>query len=282
MDILRILNNKKNSLNNLQDMRRHVASTKELECPVCHGKFVSSVLKEKLRICPDCGHYFPMKPKERIRMLADEGSFKLYNEKISSIDPLHFPDYKDKLEQLKEKTKQQDAVVTGVMKMNGISVAVGVMDSRFFMGSMGTVVGEQIARITEYAQKKKLPLVLFCLSGGARMQEGIFSLMQMAKTSAAIQKFRENGGLYISVLCNPTTGGVSASFAFLGDIILAEPKALIGFAGPRVIEQTIGQALPEGFQKAESQVNNGMIDRIVERSELKEILVKLLKLHGYR
>lgn len=282
MDILRILNNKKNSLNDLQEQRRKVDSVKEVECPVCHGIFPSSTLKEKKRICPDCGYYFSMTPKERIRMLADEGSFRLMNEKLTCADPLEFPEYKEKLSRLQEKSKQKDAVVTGVMKLQGISVTIGVMDYRFFMGSMGCVVGESITRLAEYAQRKKLPLVIFCLSGGARMQEGIFSLMQMSKTAAAIERFKESGGLYIPVLCNPTTGGVSASFAFLGDVILAEPKALIGFAGPRVIEQTIGQTLPEGFQRAESQLNNGMIDRIVERKELKEVLYKLLILHGYK
>lgn len=281
MDILRVLNNKKNSLNKIQDTRRNVNSGKEIECPECGGIFLSATLKEKMRICPDCGHYFPMSPKERVKMIGDEGSIKVRNEGFRSADPLSFPGYREKLDTLVEKTKQQDAALTGTMKINGMSVAFGVMDSRFFMGSMGTVVGEQITQITEYAEKKKLPLIIFCLSGGARMHEGIFSLMQMAKTSAAIEKFKEKGGLYISILCHPTTGGVSASFAFLGDIIIAEPNALIGFAGPRVIEQTIGESLPEGFQRAESQVDNGMLDMIVERRELKNTLSTILRIHGF-
>lgn len=281
MDILRVLNNKRNSLNKIQDTRRNSNSSKEVNCPECGGTFLSSTLKEKMRICPDCGHYFPMSPRERVKLIGDEGSIKVRNEGLKSADPLSFPGYREKLDTLVEKTKQQDAALTGTMRINGMLTAFGVMDSRFFMGSMGTVVGEQITQITEYAEKKKLPLIIFCLSGGARMHEGIFSLMQMAKTSAAIEKFKEKGGLYISVLCHPTTGGVSASFAFLGDIIIAEPKALIGFAGPRVIEQTIGESLPEGFQRAESQVDNGMVDMIVERRELKETLSTILRIHGF-
>lgn len=280
MDILEILNRKKTTLNKIQDTRRNGAPGKEVACPGCKGTFSSQMLKEKMRICPDCGHYFAMTPRERIRLIADDQSFQILNAQMATTDPLSFPGYREKLEQLREKTRQEDAVMTGVLKIGGYKAAVGVLDARFMMGSMGTVVGEQITEIAEYAQKKSLPLIVFCVSGGARMQEGIFSLMQMAKTSAAIERFKNAGGLYISVLCNPTTGGVSASFAFLGDIILAEPGALIGFAGPRVIEQTIGQALPEGFQRAESQMENGMIDRIVERRELKKLLETILRLHS--
>ncbi len=280
MDILEILYKKKKSLNKLQDTRRNGLSGKEIECPGCKRRFSSQLLKEKMRICPDCGHYFAMTPRERIRLIADEQSFQILNAQMATTDPLAFPGYQEKLEQLREKTRQEDAVMTGVLKIGGYKTAVGVMDARFMMGSMGTVVGEQITAIAEYAQKKSLPLIIFCVSGGARMQEGIFSLMQMAKTSAAIERLKNAGGLYISVLCNPTTGGVSASFAFLGDIILAEPGALIGFAGPRVIGQTIGQKLPDGFQSAESQMENGMIDCIVKRRELRTFLETILRLHS--
>ena len=187
---------------------------------------------------------------------------------------------KEKLLENREKTKLSDAIVTEIVKIDGITVAVGVLDGRFLLGSMGTVVGEEIARLAEYAGKKKLPLIIFSASGGARMQEGIFSLMQMAKTAAAINKFKEKGGLFISVLTNPTTGGVSASFASLGDITIAEPKALICFAGPRVIEQTIGEKLPEGFQRAEFLLEHGRLDAVVERKEMKSWLGKVLKLHS--
>ena len=282
MDILKALNQKKKGLDKLNQNRKPERENKEVICPDCGAKLFQDVLHEKLGICPDCGHYFSMSPKERIRLIGDEKSIRIKNKNMKTGNPLNFPEYEEKLTAAREKTKQQDAVVTGTLTINGIKAAVGVLDARFFMGSMGTVVGEQITAITEYARKKKLPLILVCQSGGARMQEGIFSLMQMAKTSAAIERFRKEGGLYISVLCHPTTGGVSASFAFLGDIILAEPRALIGFAGPRVIEQTIGQTLPEGFQRAESQLENGMIDQIVERRQLKERLTQLLRLHGYR
>ncbi|MCF0127619.1 MAG: acetyl-CoA carboxylase, carboxyltransferase subunit beta [Pseudobutyrivibrio sp.] len=279
MDILDILDSKKNSLNQLQSERRKTVKSGLISCPECGSEFENSFLKIRNRICDNCGHYFSMTPKERIRLVADAGSFVPMFDRMETKDPLEFPGYRDKLDSLKEKTKLKDAVTCGTIKIGGIKTCVGVLDYRFFLGSMGTVVGEQIAGLAEFALDNRLPLIIFCLSGGARMQEGIFSLMQMAKTAAAVEKFKNNGGLYISVLCHPTTGGVSASFAFLGDIILAEPGALIGFAGPRVIESTIGQELPEGFQQAESQEKNGMIDRIVARQELKDVLFRLLKMH---
>ena len=200
--------------------------------------------------------------------------------RLTTKNPLDFPDYMEKIRQLQKKTGHQDAVVTGTMEMAGIPVAVGIMDSRFLMGSMGTTVGEKIAALAEYAALKGLPLIIFTASGGARMQEGMFALLQMAKTAAAIERFKERGGLYMSCLTNPTTGGVSASFASLGDIMLAEPEALICFAGPRVIEQTIGEKLPEGFQRAQFLLEHGMLDMVVERKEMKKTLVTLLKLHG--
>ena len=230
-------------------------------------------------VCRNCGYYLSMAPMERIQMVCDEGSFREMNGDFTSEDPLHFPDYGKKLTALNNATGQTDAFVSGVCRIAGIKVALGVLDSRFLMGSMGTVVGEKILRLTEYAGRKKLPLIIFSASGGARMQEGLFSLMQMAKTAAAVDRFKQNGGLFLSFLTNPTTGGVSASFASLGDIILAEPDALICFAGPRVIQQTIGQTLPEGFQHAEFLLEHGMLDAIVEREKCRETLYKLLAWH---
>lgn len=220
-----------------------------------------------------------MTPMERISLIGDEKSFHEMSGGLTTKNPLKFPGYDKKLEDNKKKTGTEDAIVTGVLKIKGMRAAVGVLDSRFLMGSMGTVVGEKIAKLAEYADKRKLPLIIFSASGGARMQEGLFSLMQMAKTSAAVERFKQNGGLFISCLTNPTTGGVSASFASLGDIIIAEPKALICFAGPRVIEQTIGEKLPDGFQKSEFLLEHGMIDMVVERTELKNILYRLIVMH---
>lgn len=249
------------------------------ECPSCHKQWEKEVLLQQKRICPDCGHYFALSPLQRIELISDPETFRELDAKLSTENPLDFPDYDKKVEQNRQKTGQTEAVVTGVCRIQGIVTAIGVMDSRFLMGSMGTAVGEKVSRLAEYAGRKQIPMIIFCASGGARMQEGLFSLMQMAKTGAAVEKFKRNGGLYISFLTHPTTGGVSASFATLGDIILAEPNALIGFAGPRVIEQTIGQKLPEGFQRAEFLLEHGMIDQIVARNEIKETLGKLLKLH---
>lgn len=211
--------------------------------------------------------------------IIDEGTFEELDEDMQTSDMLNFEGYKDKIKLLQERTKIQEAIKTGIGEINGEKVAIGVMDSNFFMGSMGSVVGEKICRLVERAIQDKLPVILFCVSGGARMQEGMISLMQMAKTSAAIAKLDEVGLLYISVLTDPTTGGVTASFASLGDIILAEPGALIGFAGPRVIEQTIKQKLPDGFQSAEFLLEHGFIDKIVNRKEMKETLYEIIKLH---
>ena len=218
-------------------------------------------------------------PSRRIALISDDKSFRELYAQVKTGNPNSFPGYEKKVEANRLKTGQQDAVVTGTCRIGGVKTAVAVMDKRFLMGSMGIAVGEKITRLTEYAMKRKLPLIIFAASGGARMQEGLFSLMQMAKTTAAIEKFKDAGGLFISYLTNPTTGGVTASFAMLGDIILAEPKALIGFAGPRVIEQTIGQKLPEGFQRAEFQLEHGFVDMIVERENLKKTLYKILRAH---
>lgn len=252
---------------------------KWVKCNKCKEILYKEDLKSNYSICPNCGQYFRLSARRRIKQIIDEGTFEEINEDMQTNDLLKFEGYKEKLKALQEKTKIKEAIQTGTGNINGIKVAIGVMDSNFMMGSMGSTVGEKIARLVEKALEKKLPVILFCVSGGARMQEGIISLMQMAKTSAAIAKLDEAGVLYISVLTDPTTGGVTASFASLGDIILAEPGALIGFAGPRVIEQTIKQKLPEGFQSSEFLLEHGFIDKIVERKDMKNTLYNILKLH---
>jgi acetyl-CoA carboxylase carboxyl transferase subunit beta len=210
-------------------------------------------------------------------MIIDEGTFEEWDQGLESSDPLNFPGYKKKLSHLKQVTNLEEAVVTGKGTINGLPVVIAVMGTDFMMGSMGEVVGEKITRAVERATEERLPVIIFTCSGGARMQEGMVSLMQMAKTSAALKKHDEAGLLYITVLTDPTTGGVTASFAMLGDVILAEPKALIGFAGPRVIQQTIGQKLPEGFQTAEFLLEHGFVDKIVERRNLKYVLYSIIR-----
>ena len=248
-------------------------------CPKCKTEYYSGEWKENQYICPSCHAYMPVPAKERVAYILDENSFKELFAQITTKDPLDFDGYEEKLQLNQRKTGMQDAFLAGVGKIDNQKVAIGVLDGRFLMGSMGTAVGEKIVRLTEYAKKKNLPLIIFSASGGARMQEGLFSLMQMAKTAAAIEQFKRKGGLFISCLTNPTTGGVSASYASLGDIILAEPGALICFAGPRVIEQTIGQTLPEGFQRAEFLLEHGMIDCIVERKDFRDTLSSILQMH---
>ena len=252
---------------------------KWVKCDNCKEILYKEDLHKNLSVCPNCGKHFRLSARRRIKQIADEGTFKEIGEDILTKNPLHFEGYMKKVESLKEKTKIDEAVKCGICEIEGQKAVLGVMDGNFLMGSMGQAVGERITLAIETAIKKKLPLVMFCVSGGARMQEGIVSLMQMAKTSAAIAKLNESGLLYISVFTDPTTGGVTASFASLGDIILAEPKALIGFAGPRVIEQTIKQKLPEGFQRSEFLLEHGFIDKIVERKDMKETLSKLIRLH---
>ena len=278
MTIDDIFKQRKKRWNSLIRIRRN-ETVEECECPKCKQRETVDKVRANKWVCRNCGYYLSMAPMERIQMVCDEGSFREMNGEFTSEDPLHFPDYGKKLTALHNATGQTDAFVSGVCRIAGIKVALGVLDSRFLMGSMGTVVGEKILRLTEYAGRKKLPLVIFSASGGARMQEGLFSLMQMAKTAAAVDRFKQNGGLFLSFLTNPTTGGVSASFASLDDIILAEPDALICFAGPRVIQQTIGQTLPEGFQHAEFLLEHGMLDAIVEREKCRETLYKLLAWH---
>ncbi len=253
-----------------------------LVCPKCGKTVLKSVVKKHKYVCYECNHYFRVRAKNRIRMVADKESFEPWFDDLVTENPLNFPEYEDKIAKTQEKTGLSEGVLIGKAKVYGQATVLGVIDSRFMMGSMGHVVGEKITRAFERATEEKLPVILFCCSGGARMQEGIISLMQMAKTSAAAKHHSQAGLLYVPVLTDPTTGGVTASFAMLGDIILAEPKALIGFAGPRVIEQTIGQRLPEGFQRAEFQLEHGFVDMIVERENLKMTLYKILKLHRPR
>jgi len=252
---------------------------KWVKCDNCQEILYKDEVHKNLSVCPSCGKHFRISARRRINQIVDDGTFEEINENMQTLDPLEFDGYKKKLETLTEKTKINEAVTTGIGKINGNKAVLAVMDGNFMMGSMGSVVGEKITLAIEEAIKRKLPFIAFCVSGGARMQEGIISLMQMAKTSAALAKLNEKGLLYISVLTDPTTGGVTASFAMLGDIIIAEPKALIGFAGPRVIEQTIKQKLPEGFQKSEFLLEHGFIDMIVERRDMKNTLARLIELH---
>lgn len=248
-------------------------------CPACKKELIKSTVVKKKYVCYECGHYFRVRAKNRIKMVADAGSFEAWGEELTTGNPLNFPEYEDKVAQTQEKTGLKEGVTIGKCTIYGEQTVLGVIDARFMMGSMGHVVGERITMAMERATEEKLPVILFCCSGGARMQEGIISLMQMAKTSGAVKRHSDAGLLYVPVLTDPTTGGVTASFAMLGDIILAEPKALIGFAGPRVIEQTIGQKLPEGFQRAEFQLEHGFVDAIVERENLKRTLFQILKAH---
>ncbi len=231
-------------------------------------------------ICPNCGTYLRMRAYERLAMIADSGSFQEIDRKLKTKDPIKFPDYAQKIDKAEKSSGLNEGVITGTAKIDGQSSALFIMDSAFMMGSMGTVVGEKITRLFEKATDQKLPVIGFITSGGARMQEGIFSLMQMAKVSGAVQRHSDAGLLYIAVLTDPTTGGITASFAMLGDIIIAEPKALIGFAGQRVIEQTTGQKLPAGFQRAEFQMEHGFVDMIEERGRMRYTLAKLLALHS--
>lgn len=249
------------------------------KCNKCGGAIIAEDVKKGYYICPKCGGYFRVHAYRRIEMVTDEGTFEEWDKGLTTKNPLHYKGYEEKLEGLQKKYGLDEAVITGKARIDGTEVAIGVCDGRFLMASMGQVVGEKVARAAERATEEGLPLILFACSGGARMQEGIVSLMQMAKTSAALKRHSDAGLLYISVLTDPTTGGVTASFAMLGDVILAEPKALIGFAGPRVIEQTLGQKLPKGFQRSEFLLEHGFIDAIVERPQLKETLSRILKLH---
>lgn len=251
-----------------------------VKCPECSSMIFKNDLSDNLKICPTCGKYLKMNARERINSILDKDTFIEYFKDKNIRDPLKFPKYKEKQIVLRKILNQDEAVVCGIGKINGNKIVIAVMDTQFMMGSMGSTVGEKITKAIELSIKKKLPIIIFTASGGARMQEGMFSLMQMAKTSQAIAKHDEKGLLYITVMTDPTTGGVSASFANLGDVIIAEKNALIGFAGQRVIQQVTGTTLPEGFQRAEFLLKHGLIDMVVERSELKETISNILLIHG--
>ena len=255
--------------------------SRKITCKKCQKQVSVSKIRKNLFICPECGHYFPVRARRRILMLTDKRSFVEMDRDMESKNILSFPEYEDKLIAAKEKSREKEAVICGEAAIGGSRVCIFAMDGNFMMGSMGAVVGEKITRLFEYATRRGLPVIGVTVSGGARMQEGMVSLMQMSKVSAAVKRHDKAGNLYIVLLTNPTTGGVDASFAMLGDITLAEPGARVGFAGPRVIEKTLNQKLPEGFQKAERVLECGFIDEIVPRQEQKEYLERILKLHGF-
>lgn len=252
------------------------------KCPRCQNVVFEEEFQALNRVCPKCNYHGRLTAKERIDLTLDIDSFIEFDANMKSKNPIDFPNYEEKQVALRQSTGLNDAVVTGVGTIKGIKTVVGIMDSHYMMASMGSVVGEKITRAIEYATQNNLPVILFTASGGARMQEGIVSLMQMAKTSGAVAKHGQSGNLYITVLTDPTTGGVTASFASLGDIILAEPKVLVGFAGRRVIEGTIKQRLPDEFQLAEFQLEKGFVDAIVERKKMRNTLAKILELHNYK
>lgn len=251
------------------------------KCTSCHAILYNKELRQSLFVCGKCGYHFRMGAWDRLALLLDADSFSEWDAHLVSVNPLGFPGYEEKVERARERTRLTEAVLTGEGRMDGIPVAFGILDFGFMSGSMGSVVGEKICRLFDRALEKSLPVILVSGGGGgARMQEGILSLMQMAKTCQAVERFSQGRKPYISVLTDPTMGGVYASFASLGNIVLAEPGALIGFAGPRIVERTIRQPLPAGFQSSEFALENGMIDRIVPRKELRTTLIRLLRMHG--
>lgn len=264
---------------NHKDSNIDIPVGKWVKCENCKEILYKETIKNNLNICPNCGYYFRMHINRRLELIIDKDTYKKFDLNIETTNPLELEEYPKKLKALREKTGLTEAVACGTGKIKGEDVVICIMDSGFLMGSMGIVVGEKITYSIEQAVKQKLPLIIFSVSGGARMQEGIISLMQMAKTTAALTKLDEAGLLYISVLTDPTYGGVTASFASLGDIVLAEPHAMIGFAGQRVIKQTIGEELPGGFQTAEFLLEHGFIDKIVERKDLKDMIYDLIMLH---
>ena len=274
---------KKRNLPDSNDKQIHkradIPIGKWVKCEKCKEILYKDDLHQNYSVCPNCDNHFRLSSRRRLKQIIDEGTFEEFELNIENVNPLKIEEYPKKIKTLREKTGLDEAVKCGTGEINGEKVVICIMDGNFLMGSMGSVVGEKITYSIEQAIKLKLPIIIFAVSGGARMQEGIISLMQMAKTSSAIAKLNEAGNLYISVLTDPTYGGVTASFASLGDIILAEPKAMIGFAGPRVIRQTIGQELPEGFQTAEFLLEHGFIDKIVHRKDMKDTLYKLLLMH---
>ena len=253
-------------------MENYLPADQLVACPKCLRDIPIAQKEENLSVCPHCGYHWPIGAKRRLELIMDAGKYREINADVRAGDPLHFPGYPEKLQKAREATGMNEAVLTATGMIHGHRCVVCALDGRFMMGSMGAAVGEKLTLAIEHAQRNRLPLIVFSASGGARMQEGILSLMQMAKTSGALRRFSDKGLLFISVLTDPTTGGVTASFASLGDVILAEPGALIGFAGPRVIEQTIGEKLPEDFQRAEFMMEHGFVDAVVERSRLRDAL----------
>lgn len=272
----------KSDRNDKADSAVRVPANIVFKCPRCLNMVMTDELEKNLRVCPECGYHARMSAPDRIRIIADKESFREFDAEMKSVNPIDFPDYDAKQRKLRESTGLKDAVVTGECMIRGEKCVIGVMDSRYMMASMGSVVGEKITRAFEYATENRLPVIMFTASGGARMQEGIVSLMQMAKTSGAVARHSDAGLLYITVLTDPTTGGVTASFASLGDIIIAEPKVLVGFAGRRVIEGTIKQRLPDDFQSAEFMLEHGFADMIVERKSMRRTIAHILKLHPMR
>lgn len=252
------------------------------KCPRCQSVIFMDEFEKRRKTCPSCNYHARLSWKERLEITADKDSFQPFDDKMNSLNPIGFPEYEKKIKSLQEANDINDAIATGICTIRGYKTVIGIMDSNFMMASMGSVVGEKITRAFEYATEHKLPVILFTASGGARMQEGIISLMQMAKTSGAVKRHSDAGGLYITVMTDPTTGGVTASFASLGDIILAEPKVLIGFAGRRVIQDTIKQKLPDDFQSAEFLLQSGFVDAIVERKGMRKALSNILRLHNYK
>ncbi|UTH13150.1 acetyl-CoA carboxylase, carboxyltransferase subunit beta [Macrococcus equipercicus] len=280
-DIFKRSSNKKRKYVVVQNMKdTDVPEGIMTKCPKCKKIMYTKELRKNLNVCTNCDYHLALTAHERIQVIVDKGSFKEFDAGMTSANPLDFPDYLEKLEKDKKKTELNEAIVTGIGEIDGMPLGICVMDSRFRMGSMGSVVGEKICRIIDHCTEHRLPFVIFTASGGARMQEGILSLMQMAKTSVAIKRHSDQGLLYISYMTHPTTGGVSASFASVGDINLAEPESLIGFAGRRIIEQTIGEKLPDDFQTAEFLLEHGQLDKVVHRKNMRDILKQLLLMHG--
>lgn len=272
----------KNELENqgeCAENRPYIPDELWVKCPICKNVVLSSDLVENHKVCPKCGYHFRIAARQRVEMTVDEGTFSEIDADMTSSNIIDFPDYTRKLKSAKLNSGENESVICGTAEIGGMKTVLAVMNSQFMMGSMGTVTGEKITRAFELATEQNLPVIVFTVSGGARMQEGILSLMQMAKTSGAVKRHSDAGLLYITVLTDPTTGGVTASFAMEGDIIISEPHALIGFAGPRVIEQTIRQKLPKDFQSAEFLLEKGFIDAVVPRAEMKSTLAKLLKFH---
>lgn len=262
-----------------EDRKVYIPNDHWIKCNSCSRILYKEDIKDNLMVCPFCEYHFRLDPRTRINYLVDENTFEEFDNNIVSVNPLNFPGYDKKLEDGKKNSSENDAVVCGKCSIGGNETVLCVMNSFFMMGSMGSVVGEKITRAIEYAIEHKLPVIIFTSSGGARMQEGMYSLMQMAKISGALKKLSENGLLYLTVIADPTTGGVTASFAMLGDIIISEPNALIGFAGRRVIEKTINESLPDNFQKAEFLLEKGFLDKIVHRKDLKKSISYILKVH---